>query len=109
MALLKLDISKAFDTVAWPFLLDTVRAFGFGDRWRRWTTTLLSSASSRILLNGTPGRPIRHMHGVRQGDSLSPMLLIIAMEVFARLLKVAVDDWLLRPQQSLAIKHHCGI
>jgi len=109
MALLKLDISKAFDTVAWPFLLDTLRAFGFGDRWRRWTATLLSSASSRILLNGTPGRPIRHLRGVRQGDSLSPMLFIIAMEVFARLLKVAVDERLLRPQQSLVIKHQCSI
>jgi hypothetical protein len=109
MALLKLDISKAFDTVAWPFLLDTLRAFGFGEHWRRWVAALLSSASSRILLNGRPGRPIRHLRGVRQGDSLSPMLFIIAMEVFARLLKTAVDDRLLRPQQSLAVKHHCSI
>jgi hypothetical protein len=28
--LLKLDISKAFDTVAWPFLLELMRAWGFG-------------------------------------------------------------------------------
>jgi hypothetical protein len=27
-ALLKLDISKAFDTVSWPFLLDSLRVFG---------------------------------------------------------------------------------
>lgn len=47
--LLKLDISKAF---AWPFLLDTLRAFGFSSQCRRWVATLLSSATSRILLNG---------------------------------------------------------
>jgi hypothetical protein len=57
-ALLKLDISKAFDTVSWPFLLDSLRAFGFGDHWRHWVAMLLASASFRILLNGRPGQAI---------------------------------------------------
>ncbi|XP_073357774.1 uncharacterized protein [Aegilops tauschii subsp. strangulata] len=30
--LLKLDIAKAFDTVSWPFLLQTLRHLGFGHR-----------------------------------------------------------------------------
>lgn len=34
MLLLKLDISKAFDTLSWPFLLDVLAARGFGPRWR---------------------------------------------------------------------------
>lgn len=63
--LLKLDISKVFDMIAWPFLLEVLRAFGFGDNWRRWITTLLASATSRILLNGQPGNPIVHRQGVR--------------------------------------------
>jgi len=28
--LLKIDIAKAFDTVAWPFLLELLRHMGFG-------------------------------------------------------------------------------
>jgi hypothetical protein len=32
MLLLKLDISKAFDTLSWPFLLELMRAMGFGER-----------------------------------------------------------------------------
>jgi hypothetical protein len=35
MLLLKLDISKAFDTLSWPFLLELLNARGFGPRWCR--------------------------------------------------------------------------
>lgn len=109
MALLKLDISKAFDTVGWPFLLDTLRALGFSSTWRRWVASLLSTASSRILLNGKPGAPIKHRRGVRQGDSLSPMLFILAMEVLARLFSMATEQGIIRPLQTQAIKHHCSM
>jgi hypothetical protein len=61
MLLLKLDISKAFDTLSWPFLLETLRARGFGPRWIDWITALLATASSRILLTGHQGPPIKHL------------------------------------------------
>jgi hypothetical protein len=64
MLLLKLDISKAFDTLSWPFLIELLRARGFGQRWCRWISALLSTATSRILLNGHQGPPIRHLRGV---------------------------------------------
>lgn len=32
--LLKLDISKAFDTLSWPFLLEVLQAHGFGKQWQ---------------------------------------------------------------------------
>jgi len=52
MLLIKQDISKAFDTLSWPFLLELLLARGFGLRWYRWISALLSTASSRIILNG---------------------------------------------------------
>lgn len=61
--LFKQDISKAFNTLAWPFLLKTMQAFGFSSIWRRWITVLLATASSRILLNGRPGKQIVHRGG----------------------------------------------
>jgi hypothetical protein len=67
--LLKLDISKAFDTVAWPFLLELMRAWDFGQRWCDWIALLISTASTRILLNGQLGEMIWHRRGLRQGDT----------------------------------------
>ena len=79
--LLKIDIAKAFDTVAWTFLLEVLQHMGFGLRWRNWLSALLASSNTRILLNGRVGRRICHARGLRQGDPLSPMLFVIVMEV----------------------------
>jgi hypothetical protein len=79
--LLKLDIAKAFDSVAWNFMLEVLEYMGFGQRWRDWISCILSSASTKIILNGRPGRRICHARGLRQGDPLSPMLFVLVMEV----------------------------
>jgi hypothetical protein len=61
---LKLDITKAFDSVSWPFLLELLEVLGFGERWRRWICLLLSTATSRVLLNGKSGPRIAHRRGL---------------------------------------------
>uniref|UniRef100_A0A453BVA6 Uncharacterized protein n=1 Tax=Aegilops tauschii subsp. strangulata TaxID=200361 RepID=A0A453BVA6_AEGTS len=55
--LLKLDTTRAFDTVSWPFLIDVLRHLGFGRRWIEWITILLSTSSTRVLVNGVPRSP----------------------------------------------------
>lgn len=87
--LLKIDIAKAFDSVSWPYLLEVLRQFGFSQRWRDWISLLLSSVSTRILLNGRPGDRICHARSLRQGDLLSPMLFVLAMEVLGGLVRWA--------------------
>lgn len=77
---LKLDITKAFDSVAWPFLLELLQHMGFTRKWRNWVAVLLSTASSKISLNGDHGRRICHARGLWQGDPLSPMLFVLVME-----------------------------
>lgn len=79
--LLKIDLAKAFDSVAWPFLLEVLEHAGFPTRWRDWLSALLGTASMKVLINGRPGRRIRHARGLRQGDPLSPLLFVIVMEV----------------------------
>jgi hypothetical protein len=56
---IKLDISKAFDTVSWSYLLQTMKHIGFGLRWRNWVSSLLCTASS-FLLNGEPKKRVCH-------------------------------------------------
>jgi len=94
-ALLKIDIAKAFDTVNWRFLLRLLLHIGFSRRWVNWISIMLSSASTKVILNGSPGRCIYHARGLRQGDPLSPLLFVLVMEVLNSLINLAVQKELM--------------
>jgi hypothetical protein len=103
--LLKVDLAKAFDTVAWPFLLKVLEHIGFPLCWRDWLSALLGTASTRVLINGRPDRRICHERGLRQGDPLSPLLFVIMMDVLNALILEADRRGELTPLPSNNIKH----
>jgi len=78
---LKLDFEKAFDTVEHPAILLMLQKLGFLDRYLAWIQSILSLGSSAVLLNGVPGKFFKCKRGVRQGDPLSPLLFVLAMEL----------------------------
>jgi hypothetical protein len=56
--MLKLDIARAFNLVSWAMLFEVLQKVGFGPRFRELVAILLSTASTRVLLNGELGPPI---------------------------------------------------
>jgi len=107
--LLKLDITKAFDSVSWAFLLEVLRKLGFGNRWCDMICGLLSSSSTQVLLNGIPGEGILHKRGLRQGDPLSPMLFILVMDVLNQMFTRAAEVGLLQPLSRRPIQHRISL
>ncbi|GJM89634.1 hypothetical protein PR202_ga05842 [Eleusine coracana subsp. coracana] len=107
--MLKLDITKAFDSVSWPFLLEILDHLGFGRKWKQLITGLLATSSTRVLLNSVPRQPIRHQRGLRQGDLLSPMLFVLATDVLSRLFLKAEEMGLLQPLATRALQHRLSL
>ncbi|WVZ92764.1 hypothetical protein U9M48_038806 [Paspalum notatum var. saurae] len=101
--LFKLDISKAFDSVSWSFLLEILSHLGFRQRWHDVLCCLLRSASSRVLLNGVPGNWINHRRALRQGDPLSLLLFILVMDALNALFSKAGEQPLLQPPSRRAL------
>lgn len=81
--LVSLDQEKAFDRVHRGFLMALLKRLGFGPDFCRWIDTFYAGANMRIILNGWLTKPIWLHRGVRQGDSLSPLLYVICVEVLA--------------------------
>ena len=106
---LKIDITKAFDSLSWSFLLKVLKTFGFHSTFCNWIHCILKSAKLSISFNGKHHGFFSCTRGVRQGDPLSPLLFCLAEEVISRALTKLVRDGhlsLIQGSRNIAIPSH---
>lgn len=103
IVILKLDFTKAFDTVEHNVILQMLKHLGFDDKWCDWTQRILASGTSSILLNGVPGKHFHCKRGVRQGDPLSPLLFVLAADLLQCIINRGHRDGLFELPKWLTI------
>eukprot|EP01018_Ginkgo_biloba_P010126 Gb_21728 [translate_table: standard] len=80
MMILKVDISKAYDTLEWDYLLSMLCLKGVSMHNLKWLMACLKTTNMAILVNGRLTEIFSTSRGIRQGFSLSPYLFIITAE-----------------------------
>ena len=78
--ILLVDFEKAFDSLSWKFIHETLQKFNSGQNFRKWITLFQNNSNSRIILNGHLSEPFDLFRGCRQGDPISPYLFILCTE-----------------------------
>ena len=85
----KLDMNKAYDRVEWAFLEKIMIKMGFKASWISLIMECVTMVSYSILVNGEPKGMIHPTRGIRQGDPLSPFLVLFCVEGLNAILEQA--------------------
>lgn len=107
---LQTDVTKAFHTLEWPFLLKVLRAYGFCQTFCHWIEVILRSTTMSVSVNGALHDYFKCSRGVRQGDPLSPLLFCVVEDVLSRHISKLVEERklkLIQASRGVAFPLHC--
>ncbi|CAH9115366.1 unnamed protein product [Cuscuta europaea] len=106
--MIKVDLRKAYDTISWDFLQNALQGLGFPEKFIAWIMECVTTASFSVSLNGLLYGHFKGKRGIRQGDPMSPLLFVMCLEYFSRMLNLRTKgpNFNFHPQcASLGISH----
>lgn len=88
-AVIKIDLSKAYDRISWTYLRLLLTHLGFKTDFISWIMGCITSVSFAVLINGAASTFFKGQRGLRQGCPLSPLLFLLAAKGLSQLIQKA--------------------
>ena len=79
--LLLIDFKKAFDSISFKFIEQTLTFFGFGTNLKKWINILLHDFKACINHAGNVSPLFMIQRGCRQGDPIAAALFVMSIEI----------------------------
>ncbi|KAL1914348.1 uncharacterized protein VTP21DRAFT_8987 [Calcarisporiella thermophila] len=89
--LVHLDNEKAYDRIDREWLIQSLQAFGFSEKYTRLIKPIYMNNQASLILSNHLTTPFPVNQGIRQGDPLSPLLYNIAIEPLLIKLKSVIS------------------
>ena len=89
--LLLIDFEKAFDSVSWKFINNTLRFLNFGPDLIQWINVLNDNARLCVTQNGFLSQFFQIGRGCRQGDPVSSYIFNLCAEIMGLLIRQNKD------------------
>ena len=81
--ILQLDFEKAFDSVEWNFMVETLKSFNLGENFISFVKCCYTDIYSCVSNNGYTTNWFSLFRGMRQGCPLSCLLFILCAEIMS--------------------------
>ena len=78
-----IDYEKAFDSLSWECIEQTLKIFNFNSHITQWVKTLQNGSYSKISQNEHLSCNLPLIKGCHQGDPVSPYIFAVCGEVLA--------------------------
>lgn len=88
IAVLKVDVSKTYDRLKWPYIEWMLDKLGFTQLWVERITKCVRTISYSFIRDGTIFENVVPMRGVRQEDPISPYLYIICVDGLSGMIRM---------------------
>jgi hypothetical protein len=90
--ILKIDLEKVYVRLEWNFIHEVLSFFKFPPSFVDLVLECVTTSSFSILVNRGQLENFKHSRGIRQGDPLSPYLIILCMEYLSLKILEACDN-----------------
>lgn len=97
---LKIDLAKAYDNLSWEFVLNLLKAIDLPVKLIEWIRECISTTSFSVVVNGELHGFFKGKKGLRQGDPISSLLFVLAMDVLSKMLDEGVLNKRFKPHPS---------